>query len=387
MPVPVAGPTRVQDPAGDEARAGGELEAHARLRDPSARRDALERWCAAHPAHPGAGRARQLLREVLRAAPWRVLVHDELRGIAWLGSWLVTCGGRRAARWELQAARPVETRHLPEPAGALAALPGEPGTCLLALEGGALMVWRAEQEPLPCGQVPGLRGLPELLAVAPDGRRVLVAGGKRAVLAALEAGPVLGSEPRTLAHRSTVRAACFTPDGARLFTACGEPILGPGRVDRALQQLLEWDLGSQAPPKVEDTLVPLSGLGVSPDGRLLALATGGGRCGLIDLQGDRAAGETALSLDAPTGVASRLAFTPDGRRVVVARGEAQPTEGGRTRRWIELQVWDVATRSLLGKCQVEGLPRALAVDPGGGLAALALEGRVELWDLAALCPP
>jgi WD40 repeat protein len=106
----------------------------------------------------------------------------------------------------------------------------------------------------------------------------------------------------------------------------------------------------------------------SPDGRLLAVATGDGRVPLWD----PASAENLRTVSGAGGSAYALAFSPDGRLLAVGG------DGG-------VSLWDPATaehrRTLRGH---SGEVRGVAFGPDGRLLASAgSDGTVRLWDLAS----
>jgi RNA polymerase sigma factor (sigma-70 family) len=159
-------------------------------------------------------------------------------------------------------------------------------------------------------------------------------------------------EQRTMLYR-----AALAPDGCKLV------VISPGR-----GHVVEVATGREFLTFPADP-VP-NALAVSPDGRLLALATREGPGVLVEL----ATGKEVLRIR-DVGEQSALAFSPDGRTLAA---------GGSTRR---VGLWDIRTGRKLPALEPPAPPYALAFSPDGKLLAAGLGDTTALvWDLSAVLP-
>ncbi len=147
-------------------------------------------------------------------------------------------------------------------------------------------------------------------AFSPDDRLVVVANEKQAYVWEVSTGK---TPLPPLRHNDLVEWTAFSPDGHRLFTAAGS-------------QVYIWDAhsGDLLTPPLSHRLKVLQ-VAASPDNRWIATACGDNHRGEVQVW-DAATGlpitpplATSLPLSAASG--SSLAFSPDGRKVIVNRAQ------------------------------------------------------------------
>jgi WD40 repeat protein len=202
---------------------------------------------------------------------------------------------------------------------------------------------------------------PELLAVEPAGR-FLVTGSEKLVLWDAR-GKALA---RARVSRGTGRALAFSPDGKALYA-------GDSRGEVTVVPLEPGVTGKHFRVYTGDDVTALA---VTPGGELVAAGGTSERFRIVDRGGAvRASFENPKGTPAPFSGVQALAFTPDGRELVVATG----------RKARQLAVFDVQGRLLrsadTGNRYLSG---ALAVSPSGKLAAVTVNSDVGLFDLATM---
>jgi WD40 repeat protein len=212
-----------------------------------------------------------------------------------------------------------------------------------------------------------------------------------------------GQAARALAgHTAAVTALRFAPDGAKLFSASadksirvwqvadGAPV---GRIDTPLpvQSLALVGAGERlasgggdnairvwtTPTAVARSLAGLTGaataLALSPDKKVLAVATAEGPIQVFDLAG----GQVLKTLAGHAGAVTSLRFQANGARL--ASGGADKT----------VRVWDIASGQPVVK--IEGIAatvEAVALHPGGNqVASGAADGAIALWKIDAPAQP
>lgn len=255
---------------------------------------------------------------------------------------------------------------------------------------------RAATQPQPV-QEGGHREAVLALAVTPDGRGFVSAGGDRALKFWELARP---AAPRNLgAHRSIVRSVHVIDDGAHALSAGddGDIVLRalsdgrtvqvfrePGRGDVAALAVSGdgrravsvydkgggdvWSLSGRIRLQVLDSGgMRLQSVAISPDGRR---ALGGGADGILRLW-DMDSGNLLRSFGISQGpLIYGVAFLPDGKRAVSAGGDAA------------LRLWDVDTgaeiRSLTGHTNTV---YSVAVSSDGKrLVSGSIDRTARLWD-------
>jgi WD40 repeat protein len=199
-----------------------------------------------------------------------------------------------------------------------------------------------------------------------DGREMLDLPGELAVafsadgrrLAAPARGGVLGAAPvvRVWDGGPYPLVASLRGEGTPVFAAVGDP---SGRVvatSGPSRDVLLWDNGRvpRPPPRVlAGHAGPVSGLDLSPDGRLLASGSEDATVRVWEVE----SGKSVATLRGHTARVARVRFDPTGGRLV-------STGDDRTAR-----VWDVATgRELLKVDHPEGIIVDLALSPNGRAA-------------------
>jgi len=274
------------------------------------------------------------------------------------------------------------------------------GTLVTAGRDGVVRRWDAltgSERPLPGGPF----GYVHALALAPDGETVAVGCGS--IIRLLDRAG--GAERFQLrSHRNPVVDLAFSPDGASLASTAlgGEVRLWDAKVGQekrswrhngnalafsAGSDLLAtcgwgpgtiklWDrrTGGEWLKVEQDGLNFSNALGLSPDGATLAAGISGCQPAIL---WDLSTGRRKLSLaSTPANAsASALAFSPDGKRLAVAHGLADPVTG----------LWDAATgrlRLVLTDCTKP--VSSLAFAPDGTILATAglIDGTVRLWATA-----
>jgi WD40 repeat protein len=202
---------------------------------------------------------------------------------------------------------------------------------------------------------------PELLAVEPRGR-FLVTGSAKLVLWDGR-GKALA---RARVSRGSGRALAFSPDGKTLYA-------GDSRGEVTVVPL---EPGAKPKRFRVYTGDDVSALAVSPGGDLVAAGGTHERFRIVDRGGAvRASFDNPKGTPAPFSSVRGLAFTPDGRELIVVTA----------RNARQLAVFDLQGRLLrsadTGNRYLSG---ALAVSPSGKLAAVTVNSDVGLFDVATM---
>jgi WD40 repeat protein len=174
-----------------------------------------------------------------------------------------------------------------------------------------------------------------------------------------------------------VSAVAFSPDGKILATASGD---GTARLwdvttDQQIGPAMVADSGSLA--NIGEGRNGVTGVAFSPDGKILATVAGDGTARLWDVATGRQIG-APLVVDGAPGGANAVAFSPDGK--MLATADADGTA----------QLWDVATHRQIGS-PITVVPHnsqsdqvyTVAFSPDGiSLATASEDGTARLWDVA-----
>ncbi|MGW0194060.1 nSTAND1 domain-containing NTPase [Nonomuraea sp. NPDC003201] len=282
---------------------------------------------------------------------------------------------------------------------------------------GLVRVWDVGTRRLTGPRIRDPRGRFLSVAISPDGT-LLATGGWDALarLWDVRTGRQVG-EPRT-DHGPRVDRVRFSPDGALLATGGtdGTAQLWEVRTLRKSGQ----ELRAGEPGADLDDVSPrgVSAIAFSPDGAMMATATGAGDARLWDVRTRRALGGP---LNGHQGGVPSVAFSPDGRTLATAgrdqsvrlwdtgtrreigdglKGHTGPVSevafspDGRTLATASadhsVRLWDVAARRQIGEPVGDhvGTVSALAFSPDGTkLAAAEAEGRVRLWEIRLPADP
>ena len=267
-------------------------------------------------------------------------------------------------------------------------------------------------EKSKAGSIPVKSGFARSLAFSPDGTQLAIGGYQKIHLHSVETrSPVRDIK----GHRGYVTAVLWNGAGDLLYSASEDKTVRIWRSTDGTEQ-----------SQFKDFPAPVMGLSLSPDGTLLAVAGGDEtqltKPGFAQLR--KVTGEVVHELAAPKRPATDIAFTPNGKQVLLTgfdeqvhqfqvdtgqlvgdyTGHARPTNsvafaaqgtlaltasGGRFQGKNELHIWSLADRKLVTMLEpAEGRLTRIAVSPSGQwLAVAAANKNATVWDLTAFKAP
>jgi WD40 repeat protein len=202
------------------------------------------------------------------------------------------------------------------------------------------------------------------VALSPDGKSVACSGGTHSETGFIKVfDATSGGELFSITgHRGPVRSIAYSPDGQRLASASddGTAKLWDARSGKLLRTIADRDSSIRA----------IGAVAFSPDGKYLAGAIQEDTTARI---WDTATGRQVCSLQGHTGNVTRLAFSPDGRRLATASED------------YTAKVWKVDTgRELLTLVgHVDGVAGVAFSPDGTHLASASYDNTIRVWDAAS----
>ena len=262
------------------------------------------------------------------------------------------------------------------------------------------------------GSLPVKSGFARSLAFSPDGTQLAIGGYQTIHLHTVETRSLVRD---IKGHRGYVTAVAWNAAGDRLHSASE---------DKTVRIWVASDGTEQK--QFKDFPAPVMGLSLSPEGTLLAVAGGDEtqltKPGFAQLR--KVTGEVVHELASPSRPATDIAFTPDGKQVLLTGFDervhqfqvdsgalvgdysehARPTNsvafasqgtlaltasGGRFKGKNELHAWSLADRKMVTILEpAEGRLTRIAVSPDGKwLAIAAADKNATVWDLSPLTAP
>jgi predicted dehydrogenase len=310
----------------------------------------------------------------------------------------------RAGDPELQ----MTVRKLPDVATSVAFSPNSELVAVGSYE--AVELWNIADKK-KVAAIPVKSGFARSLAFSPDGTQLAIGGYQRIHLHQVESRQLVKD---LKGHRGYVTALVWPATG-NLWSASE---------DKTVRSWSTADWSEQS--QIKDFPSAVTGLALSPDGTLLAVAGGDEtqltRPGFVQFR--KLTGELVLEPSPPKMAATDIAFTPDGQQVVVTGydekghvykvdtgaligsygGHSRPTNsvafaaggqlvltasGGRFKDKHELHVWSLADRATVTTLEpAEGKLTRIAVSANGKwLAIAAADKTATVWNIESLTPP
>lgn len=307
---------------------------------------------------------------------------------------LATCGWEdpRVKVWNIESGEVELQIDQADPKGVLFVAISQSGEWLLTIgKDDQLKVWSMKdgrlRAQLPTHQASGFGTISEFIYF-PKTDRFLTAGKDKTMKLwdlelllerepqppeppATEEQPVTGGVPRFVLDDDAHDSIAFSPDGTRLASL-------------DFENLYSWDVAS-GQLRWKRMLGKVNGLAYSPDGKLLATSHGDDLkalnenntvIGTVRLW-DAEQGKVLRTLTTDTQVADGIDFSPDGKFLAVASGDAGLKDGG------ELSIWNVETGKLIKTLPKQGrrLTQVRYSPDGRYLAFSGFEEDVFVWDL------
>ena len=233
---------------------------------------------------------------------------------------------------------------------------------------GSVFVWNAKTgEPYGSALTVDTSPVNEV-AFSPDGRTLVSAHQESAVVWNMDGEQAIG-EPIDGGIDLTTDVS-FSPDGTRLVA---------GQFDG---DVVEYETATRRQARLLHVDSIVTSIAFAPDGEHVAVGTIDGRVRLLDPSTRATVG---FPLDMGKAAVWQVAFSPDGRLLAVV---VDPNGGGdgfyAQQRQGEVQLWDVGSRSPVGRKIVPGAGSVFAVafSPDGTLLATGSAERLDLWDVA-----